>query len=102
MAEPDIEEEDLFADLYDADDSAPSKDQTGVPSQPAAAEPPKASAPVGYGEEPDVGHDPTSFDTDPITFDAAFSQSEAQEQNGGDVHMSTMASEQGIQMKEDG
>lgn len=57
-------------------------------------------APEGYGEEPDIGHDPTSFDfelTGPDTTTNGHSLDSAEGKAAQD-----MMSEPGIQMKEDG
>ncbi|KIW93327.1 uncharacterized protein Z519_05932 [Cladophialophora bantiana CBS 173.52] len=67
MAEPDDVEEDLFADLYEADENhAPKKTAVSATAQPASSDTVmKTSETPGYGEEPEVAFDPTSFDTEP-------------------------------------
>ncbi|KAK5056840.1 hypothetical protein LTR84_012372 [Exophiala bonariae] len=105
MTEPDDVEEDLFADLYDADEAA----------APSHAPPPSAAAPApldtvankakdepGYGEEPDLAYDPSSFDMDVTGQD---------DQTNGNNHMRsepevperpTHTESSGLNMKEDG
>ncbi|ETN39158.1 uncharacterized protein HMPREF1541_05381 [Cyphellophora europaea CBS 101466] len=98
MAETDnMEEEDLFADLYDNDDSAPSKDQ--IPAAPSAPEPVKSDSAPGYGEEPDTGHDPTSFEMDAAMHDQP---TNGASDMGFDGAATKKDVEPGIQMKEDG
>jgi len=63
MAEPEDLEEDLFADLYDGDDTAPAAGDSSMNA--VAAEPePKAEEPSGYGEEPETSYVPPPFETD--------------------------------------
>jgi len=60
-------EEDLFADLYDGDENnAPGSAAAPIPSQPAPSNTvmDQNDAP-GYGEEPEMAYDPTSFDVEP-------------------------------------
>lgn len=85
---------------YDNDDAGPSKDQIGVPSQPAPTDTADAEPIEGYGEEPDNAHDPTTFDyefTGPDTTTNGQSLDSAEGKAAQD-----MMSEPGIQMKEDG
>ncbi|KIW74113.1 hypothetical protein Z517_12523 [Fonsecaea pedrosoi CBS 271.37] len=67
MAEPDDVEEDLFADLYDADENHGSSKPAAPPAAQTAAIDTvmKTSEAPGYGEEPEIAYDPTSFDTEP-------------------------------------
>lgn len=81
---------------YDNDDAAPSKEQ--FPTQ-TAPEPIQSEHAPGYGEEPDTGHDPNSFE-----MDAAMQE---QHTNGAaemalESTPAPRGSEPGIQMKEDG
>jgi len=69
MAEPDDVEEDLFADLYDGDDN--NGPNNNVVPAPPAAQPSlnetamTANDTTGYGEEPNVPYEATSFDAEP-------------------------------------
>ena len=88
-------------DSYENDDSAPSKDQMGVTSQPAGQDDIKPE-PSGYGEEPDTTQDNTSYDAEPVLM-----QTESNGYNGDDFahngnEISMMVEEPGIRMKEDG
>ena len=86
---------------YENDDSAPSKDQIGVPSQSAGQDDIKPET-SGYGEEPDTAQDHTLYDADPVSM-----QIEPNGYNGDDFEpdgneISMMTEEPGIRMKEDG
>ncbi|RMZ91552.1 hypothetical protein DV736_g1199, partial [Chaetothyriales sp. CBS 134916] len=100
MAEPEVDEEDLFADLYDGDDKQEFKDQIPVPAQPEPTAPEVRLEGPGYGVEPEIGHDLASFDTEamdqtPGTNGAEYdSRAEQDRDHRGDSP--------GIQMKEDG
>lgn len=88
----------LICFSYDNDDSAPSKDQ--IVAQSAAPEPAPANNAPGYGEEPDTGHDLSSFDND-----AAMQESSANGaamESAGENQEYSRDEEPGIRMKEDG
>jgi hypothetical protein len=82
---------------YDNDDAAPAKDQ--IPAQSSGPEPVKLEQAPGYGEEPDTGHDPNSFE-----FDAAMQDQPANGSADLPIESTPALREQepGIQMKEDG
>ncbi|KEF51554.1 uncharacterized protein A1O9_12471 [Exophiala aquamarina CBS 119918] len=105
MTEPDDVEEDLFADLYDADEaSAPTHLSTtsAVPSAPVDTSINKAKDEPGYGEEPDVAYDPTSFDVDAMGQDDQMNGAQNM-RSEPEVHERPAHTESsGINMKEDG
>lgn len=82
---------------YDNDDSAPSKDQ--IPTQSSVPEPVKSEHAPGYGEEPDTGHDPNSFEIDATMQDQHTNGATEVPTEDGPA---PRVAEPGIQMKEDG
>lgn len=84
---------------YDNDESAPSKDQ--IVAQISVPEPAQASEGPGYGEEPDAGPDPTSFENETSMQEDPTNGSLA-ETGGDSAHDFGRDDEPGIRMKEDG
>ncbi|RMZ80938.1 hypothetical protein DV737_g2783, partial [Chaetothyriales sp. CBS 132003] len=101
MAEPEVDDEDLFADLYEGDDNKQElKDQIPVSAQPEPAAPEAHADAPGYGVEPETGHDPTSFDTEAM--DQTPGTNGAEYDSKADQDRDYRAESPGIQMKEDG
>ncbi|KIX96451.1 uncharacterized protein Z520_07717 [Fonsecaea multimorphosa CBS 102226] len=104
MAEPDDVEEDLFADLYDADENHAS----GKGAVPAVAQPTssdtvmKTSETPGYGEEPEIAYDPTSFDTEPQGQDGPINGSHSPKQVQETHEKPSQPEVFNVNMKEDG
>ncbi|EXJ82681.1 hypothetical protein A1O3_06495 [Capronia epimyces CBS 606.96] len=103
MAEPDEVEEDLFADLYEGDENTGSGN-TAAPvatqSAPNDAAARSSDAP-GYGEEPEIAYDPTSFETEPSGQDHPISGFDGT-QNENKEPDRPQPDYGGINMKEDG
>jgi len=105
MAEPDDVEEDLFADLYDADDN-PGSNNNVAPPAPAPAvlndTAMNTNEGAGYGEEPEVSYDHTSFDTEPQGQDLP-SNGHHDDYHVQEMHDSQPPAERyNVNMKEDG
>ena len=81
---------------YDNDDTAPSKDQ--IAPQESLQDATHSNEIPGYGEEPDTGHDPASFDHDSAMPEQLGNEG-MQDHNGDQQEYND---EPGIRMKEDG
>lgn len=100
-------EEDLFADLYDGDETAnDAKPSVAVASEPSA---PSKSAvnpreEPGYGEEPDTAAPPASFEDYPGNQDDDYKEDNGTYDGADDKYQSTApaARDEPLQMKEDG
>ncbi|KIX03930.1 uncharacterized protein Z518_07483 [Rhinocladiella mackenziei CBS 650.93] len=104
MAEPDEVEEDLFADLYDGDENARSNNAPApVAAQPNSSDTAmKANDVPGYGEEPEIHYDPTSFDVEPSGQDEQANGTQSQKQDQDSSEKPSHPEPFGINMKEDG
>ncbi|EXJ90779.1 hypothetical protein A1O1_03883 [Capronia coronata CBS 617.96] len=105
MAEPDEVEEDLFADLYDGDENAGSSNNAAA-APIAAQHAPSDTAgqsndAPGYGEEPEIAYDPTSFDAEPSGQDHAVTSFDGTQSDARELER-PHHEHSGINMKEDG
>jgi len=107
MAEPDEIEEDLFADLYDGDENPGSGNSaataTAVEARSAETDTAMRTNDVpGYGEEPEIAYDPTSFDAEPSGQDEPANGSQNLYQDQERSEKPSRSEPFGINMKEDG
>jgi len=97
-------EEDLFADLYDGEESAPKNNAIPpVATQPAPLE--SSSKPndmSGYGEEPDTAYDPTSFETETPTQGDSMNGSYEEKKRRSSSEAPVTSGHFGANSKEDG
>ncbi|RMD44001.1 hypothetical protein DV735_g1103, partial [Chaetothyriales sp. CBS 134920] len=100
MAEPEVDDEDLFADLYDGDDKQEFQDQTPVPAQPEPTAHVARPDVPGYGIEPETAHDLTAFDTEAM--DNSPGANGGEYDSKADQDRDFRGDSPGIQMKEDG
>ncbi|RMZ83032.1 hypothetical protein DV738_g1376, partial [Chaetothyriales sp. CBS 135597] len=100
MAEPEVDDEDLFADLYDGDDKQEFQDHTPVPTQPEPTAHVARPDVPGYGVEPEIAHDPTAFDTEAM--DNSPGANGGEYDSKADQDRDYRGDSPGIQMKEDG
>jgi len=107
MAEPDEIEEDLFADLYDGDEN-PGSAHSAAPATAVEAAPTASDATMrtndapGYGEEPEIAYDPTSFEAEPSGQDELANGSQNLYHDQGRSEKQPRSEPFGINMKEDG
>lgn len=94
----------LIQPSYDADESSAPANlpaPSAVPSAPVDTSINKAKDEPGYGEEPDMAYDPTSFDVDAMGQDDQMNGT--QQVKSPEVHERQAHTESsGINMKEDG
>ena len=83
---------------YDGDD-ATTKDPAPIPAQLSVIEPPESGPAPGYGEEPEIEHDPTAFEVEMDTLDMPVMGSNGDHQDQRDTGY---GSPPGIHMKDDG
>ncbi|KIW59200.1 hypothetical protein PV05_03665 [Exophiala xenobiotica] len=96
-------DEDLFADLYDGDENNASGSAAApIPSQPAPNDTAmdQNDAP-GYGEEPEMAYDPTSFDVEPSASEEPSSTTQFEQQGHARLEL-PHEQKYNVTLKEDG